>query len=573
MKIAIIGTSNSIIKSGYLETYKALEYPNQVDSFSLGGSVISYAAFALEYYNILNNYDIIITEFSGNDSFRCPNFISTYCLYTYIYDIFAIIHQANKIHINLIFDRVRSSNNEDIINIYRTISKKFNVINIEVDKIIHSATKNSVNIWTEDTAHYKEEYIKLIAYLIKKQREKSIHNSIQKNLQPVRKFYIQKAKEISSLPLKYIGTTLYQFQACCISKQQKIFPPYPNMNIEGFLYYKNIAPNQIIFSNSQKNKYILNFDIGAGYFHYYYFNKQNENDTQFKLDTEFELQNISYNDNTKKIQYNSFDFELIALVYSEKIKDRTYPPLTVDTTYNFDEDLQEYIKIFSLTKKIEQNQNLINLITNIDLLITIKSVITNKSLSLSILKRIFILSGYNNPYLLYNYIILSDFTNENKNDEIEKIFFKFLEYKNTTLSFMLFDHFIEKTDCYHAEIVFNNLIHINKNISFFEKNAKLNFLKKDYNNAVSYFLKCRKINENSQEYINYLLLCYLKLHNNNEIKKLLEELFYKIEIAKKEKIHIQFNELQQTLTDILQLDNFKEFHIHIKELKNNNFRT
>lgn len=99
MKIAVLGTSNSVLTSGYFETYKAIEYPNQVDLFAIGGTVISFAAFALEYFQILKNYDVIITEFSTNDAHRYEKKLSAQNTCTNIFMMFSLPYgkPANRI--------------------------------------------------------------------------------------------------------------------------------------------------------------------------------------------------------------------------------------------------------------------------------------------------------------------------------------------------------------------------------------------------------------------------------------------------------------------------------------------
>ena len=62
MKIAVVGTSNSILANGYFPVYQALEYPHQVDNFSLGASFCQYIPFALEKFALSKNYDFILTE-------------------------------------------------------------------------------------------------------------------------------------------------------------------------------------------------------------------------------------------------------------------------------------------------------------------------------------------------------------------------------------------------------------------------------------------------------------------------------------------------------------------------------
>ena len=56
MKIAVVGTSNSIRVEGYFPLYQAVEYPNIVDNLSLGGSNCQLIPFSIEKYNIFDTY-------------------------------------------------------------------------------------------------------------------------------------------------------------------------------------------------------------------------------------------------------------------------------------------------------------------------------------------------------------------------------------------------------------------------------------------------------------------------------------------------------------------------------------
>lgn len=78
-KVAIIGTSNSILKGGWVEGLS--EFYPVISNFSLGASPSLYAHYVLEKYNILQKYDILIIDFSLNDTFFIqydtisPNFL------------------------------------------------------------------------------------------------------------------------------------------------------------------------------------------------------------------------------------------------------------------------------------------------------------------------------------------------------------------------------------------------------------------------------------------------------------------------------------------------------------------
>lgn len=66
-KVAIIGTSNSILREGWTEGFKQF-YPS-VTNFSLGASPSLYAHYILHKHDILNKFDLVIIDFALNDSF------------------------------------------------------------------------------------------------------------------------------------------------------------------------------------------------------------------------------------------------------------------------------------------------------------------------------------------------------------------------------------------------------------------------------------------------------------------------------------------------------------------------
>lgn len=104
MKIAILGTSNSILKNGYAPLYHALEFPNQVDNYSIGATICQFIPFALEKYAIFKNYDFLITDCCPNDSdcFYCKQRTADW-FYNELFTILSTIKEARIKHLHLIF--------------------------------------------------------------------------------------------------------------------------------------------------------------------------------------------------------------------------------------------------------------------------------------------------------------------------------------------------------------------------------------------------------------------------------------------------------------------------------------
>ncbi len=109
MKIAIVGTSNSVLTNGYAPLYRAIEYPHQVDNFSLGATICQFIPFALEKHAICENYDFLLTDSCPNDSdcFYCGQ-RTTDWFYNELCTIFSTIKETQIRHLHLIFPYKRT---------------------------------------------------------------------------------------------------------------------------------------------------------------------------------------------------------------------------------------------------------------------------------------------------------------------------------------------------------------------------------------------------------------------------------------------------------------------------------
>ena len=65
-KIALVGTSNSIMKNGYGQFLQEL-LPGQVDILGLGGCSSITAVFSLLKYDIVDKYEYVVFDFCFNE--------------------------------------------------------------------------------------------------------------------------------------------------------------------------------------------------------------------------------------------------------------------------------------------------------------------------------------------------------------------------------------------------------------------------------------------------------------------------------------------------------------------------
>lgn len=530
MKIAVIGTSNSVLKSGYFETYKALEYPHQVDLFAIGGTIISYASFALEYYAILEKYDLIITEFSTNDSHRyIKNIVSLEYLYQYIYDVFATISCSGKKHINLLLGHPNVEKGNEVFGIYRDLSKKFHVENIEAHEIITSLVKDKKELW-QDEDHYHSHIIREIAYVLKQKRKKITQanndnlnpTTKQQDISPIRKFYIKTFSNTNKTKQK--GTSLYTFPTLMIEKDFSISIKQNHAQFEGFFYQATpFVGNVSMIIDSMIYDCDL-FKAATGFF-YHYQTKGQEN--LLITNNQLTICNGKITINEENVftglEYNKRPFGLVGITFSTKEKNKQYPPFSFAPATEYYTELKDYTKIFSVVQSCIHSLTILEKITDPDFLFTVAECIQNDTISLPIYAKACILSQYTNPYFLSKYI--EKLLALKKFDELEKIVNVIPEKQNTILTTLLAQYKIEQEQYQKAEQILLNEQEKNPyNLSIIHLLATIYLKKEEYTLAEKYLTQCRQINTENLTYINELLFCYIKLQKQDFIQNLLKEL-------------------------------------------------
>lgn len=171
MKIAVIGTSNSILANGYFPLYQALEYPNTVDNLSLGGANCQLIPFSLEKHKIIGNYDFLITDCAVNDAdYLVPCLRSGDWLYNELYTIMSAVREANIRHLHLIFPL--DNPDKTAQQIHRQVCEELSVPYIDVLSLLTALPRKEERGLYSDSHHVNFFYAKQLAYLIKKEREK-----------------------------------------------------------------------------------------------------------------------------------------------------------------------------------------------------------------------------------------------------------------------------------------------------------------------------------------------------------------------------------------------------------------
>ena len=176
MKIAVVGTSNSILASGYFPLYRAMEYPNQVDNFSHGASYCHYIPFALEKYAILENYDFLITDCCPNDGSFFPYARTETWLYNELYSVFSHIKEKNCKHLHLIFPtNLPFAVHEEI---HRQVCTELAVPFLDIGAILKNSPQTPGQPLYADKMHIAPFYAKQLSCIIRQKRQE-ITNSLE----------------------------------------------------------------------------------------------------------------------------------------------------------------------------------------------------------------------------------------------------------------------------------------------------------------------------------------------------------------------------------------------------------
>lgn len=519
MKIAVIGTSNSVLKSGYFETYKALEHPHQTDLFAVGGTIVSYAAFALEYYGILAEYDVIVTEFSTNDTNRYKkNVVSLEYLAQYIYDVFALIHSAGKIHINLLLGHPTTEKDCPVFGIYRSICKMFGTENIEGHELVSSFEKSG-EIWLDEN-HYQSSAARKLAFVLHGQRKKLTDKAqnTHKNDSPapIRKFFAETFKDSPNLRIK--GTTLYTLPTLPVEKKISVPLKQDHIHTEGFFYRASPFIGNISLACSEKIYGCDLFRAASGFFYHYL----PQNGGIPVSGRTLELHNgkiLSDGQNRfNGFEYNPKNFELCGILFSAAEPNSTYPAFAVLNAEPSENTVKNYGKIFSVVRSCAASAEFAEKISDPVLLFAAAEALEEENRTKAIYKRVCVLSEFKNPFFVKKYLIrlLAD----NDLQEIKAVLPLLENTDKNCLSAELFACFSKLGDKQAAEKTAQNEKNPLKRLSLL---ASFFLGEKEYEKAEKLLIQCRTINDENLHYVNDLLFCLIQLGKKEEIQTLLAE--------------------------------------------------
>lgn len=263
MKIAVVGTSNSILTEGYFPLYQAMEYPNIVDNFSIGGANCQLIPYGIEKYKIFDNYDFLITDCAVNDGDyliykrRSPDW-----LYNELYSIMSMIRESPVHQLHLIFPT--NAAHKEHYKIHCQVCQELAVPYIDIGKILDAAKKSGqTNLFLNDK-HISLFLAKQLALLIKSERDKIFSRPKSKDLSSCYKhkkyfFYSLPEKFKDTFPCCKKGSSLLSDTYIILKKSDTLhLEDLPPINLESMAFWTNKeAKYYTLTSENNKQSYSI----------------------------------------------------------------------------------------------------------------------------------------------------------------------------------------------------------------------------------------------------------------------------------------------------------------------------
>lgn len=364
MKIAVTGTSNSVLKEGYASLYQAMEYPHQVDNYSLGGTICQYIPFALEKHEILNTYDFLITDCCPNDSnvYHCRQRTADW-FYNELFTILSAIKESKIKHLHLIFPFHSS---QFMQKMHVQICEELSIPYLDIGTILAPFAEKSKQDLFLDIHHIAPFYAKQLAWLIKEKRQEILENSFvsSPHTHIAKKYiYYDLVKNFQSkYPVIPRKTSLLSENFIQVNNQQEIvIDKLPALNLEGLYYYSN---KEAGFFNLSSNNLVRNYSLyfpTADYIYYQVIAQES-----FPVQTCLKIQSglnkkspcILLENNANPKQYDVSELLLGSLLFSKEITS----PLTWKEkvfVHDMEKEKQRFEKIYSLIAALEKNTALV----------------------------------------------------------------------------------------------------------------------------------------------------------------------------------------------------------------------
>ncbi len=434
MKIAILGTSNSILKNGYAPLYQALEFPNQVDNYSIGATICQFIPFALEKYAIFKNYDFLITDCCPNDSdcFYCKQRTADW-FYNELFTILSTIKEARIKHLHLIFPY---KNSQVLQKMHVQVCKELSIPYLDIGSIITNATPRSEREPMQDIHHVSPFFSKQFAYVIKEKRKEISKNPVQTSGKThIAKKYIyydltknlQQKYPVITRATSHLTENFIHIQ----NKQEILLDKLPALNLEGLYFYSNKEAG--LFNLSSANS-VCNYSLYFPTADYIFYQPIPQNTfpvrSFLKIQSGFNKKSpyVMMENNAEPERKNYSEILLNSLLFSKETdtplewKEKKY-------SQNIQNDAQRFEKIYFFIVSLKKNTALENSIPEEFIVIAANLFPNNAHIRKSFTR---LLKRTENPYYFY-WFVQQYLLPRKKYASAIKLLEKALQIKNDTL--------------------------------------------------------------------------------------------------------------------------------------------
>jgi hypothetical protein len=168
VKIAILGTSNGVLKDGYARFLLTEQHRHEVRNFSLGGNCSIYASYGIEKYGIAESFDYCVLDFCINDENFCDlNTLTVEQDMAYLYAALCRFNSAKCIPVILLLTNERYAFHLEKSPAYRhhlQLARMLHIKTIDFARFINTSYDESrIRDIYRDAAHYTVEFQRMIA--------------------------------------------------------------------------------------------------------------------------------------------------------------------------------------------------------------------------------------------------------------------------------------------------------------------------------------------------------------------------------------------------------------------------
>jgi hypothetical protein len=238
-KIAILGTSNSITKIGYVPIYRGLEEGAEVINISLGNTIPSYGVLRfLNEQQWLKNADYCLIDFGVNTAqvLESQDASKGYCFSAFAALLECFLRQNRCTPIVLLFSpvQVMEGRMESASGWMKQICKLYHVPYIDIEALfLQNIPRSQARIYYHDKVHYGPEFSHAIAQFLKDLKPycKQQWENQREAIKPM--FHFETASNLNCMATNHVeeykGTALIKQNCHVVETERDLCLPVTDM--------------------------------------------------------------------------------------------------------------------------------------------------------------------------------------------------------------------------------------------------------------------------------------------------------------------------------------------------------